>query len=153
MGHTLSGCRPPCGGWTSFVLTLQPTSQGRTIEDYRDRVPTRTAIPDTALAEIRRYCNNRVPSQHRDQIRVGYDVRGTSVTIYECRARSRPDVGPEWSRLSVAQLRYEPAEHSWRLYWADRNARWHIYDMQEPMTQVQELLAELDADPTGIFWG
>ena len=122
-------------------------------QDYRDRVPTRTAVPDTALAAIRRYCNNRVPPQHRDEVRVECDARGKNVTIYECRPPRRPDLGPEWSRLPVAQLRYDPDDHYWRLYWPDRNGRWHPYDMREPTAQVAELLGEIDADPTGIFWG
>jgi hypothetical protein len=121
--------------------------------DYRDRVPTRTAVPDTALAAIRRYCNNRVPPQHRDEIRVEYDVRGKSVTIYECRPPWHPDLGPTWLRQRIAQLRYNPDDHYWRLYWPNRNGRWHPYDMREPTAQVAELLGEIDADPTGIFWG
>jgi hypothetical protein len=122
-------------------------------EGYRGRVSTRKAVPDTALAAIRRYCSNRVPPQHRDEIRVECDVRGKNVTIYECRPPWHPDLGPAWSRLPVAQLRYDPDDHRWRLYWADRNGRWHLYDMREPTTQVVELVAEIDADHTGIFWG
>jgi hypothetical protein len=36
---------------------------------------------------------------------------------------------------------------------ADRNSRWHRYDMAEPTEQLDELLTEIDQDPTGIFWG
>ena len=114
---------------------------------------TRTAVPDTALATIRRYCNRRVPAQHRDEIRVEYDVRGKNVTIYECRPPCHPDLSPTWSRQPIAQLRYDPDDRHWRLCWADRNGRWHHYDTLEPTIQVVELLGEIDADPTGIFWG
>jgi Protein of unknown function (DUF3024) len=54
---------------------------------------------------------------------------------------------------AVAQLRYDPADHHWRLYCADRNSRWHYYDMAEPTPHLDELLNEIDEDPTGIFWG
>lgn len=37
-------------------------------------------------------------------------------------------------------------------YCADRNSRWHQYDLIEPGT-VAELLTEIEQDPTGIFWG
>jgi hypothetical protein len=116
-------------------------------------VPSRRAVPDTALVAIRRFCDQRVPSQLRDEIRVECDVRGQSVTISERRPPWRPDQGPTWSRQPVAQLRYDSDDDRWGLYYADRNGRWHHYEMREPSTQVEELLAEIDADPTGIFWG
>jgi hypothetical protein len=50
-------------------------------------------------------------------------------------------------------LPYEPEDRNWWLYWAAGNRRWHLYDMREPTAQVAELLVEIDADPTGIFWG
>ena len=116
-------------------------------------MPTRATVPDIALAAIRRYCENKIPAKHRDEIRVECDVRGNNVTIYECRPPWHPNLGPDWSRQPVAQLRYQPDDYQWRLYSADRNSRWHYYDLSEPTTQVEELLAEIDDDPTGIFWG
>jgi hypothetical protein len=64
-----------------------------------------------------------------------------------------PNQGPDWTRQPVAQLRYDPDDHHWRLYCADRNSRWHYYDMAEPTTNLDELITEIDNDPTGIFWG
>jgi hypothetical protein len=91
--------------------------------------------------------------QHRDELRVEFDVRGKNVTIYECRPPWRPDFGPSWTRQPVAQLRYQPDDQKWRLYCADRNSRWHSYSRTQPTTHVGELLTEIDKDPTGIFWG
>lgn len=54
-----------------------------------------------------RYCENRVPAHVRDKIRMEFEIRGNSVTIIERRPPWREDFGPEWSRLTVAQLRYE----------------------------------------------
>jgi len=39
------------------------------------------------------------------------------------------------------------------LYWRDRNLRWHRYDRLAPSPHVEPLLAEIEADPTSIFWG
>jgi hypothetical protein len=39
------------------------------------------------------------------------------------------------------------------LYWRDRNLRFHIYDLLEPSNRVDDLLNEIDRDPTCIFWG
>lgn len=39
------------------------------------------------------------------------------------------------------------------LVWRDRNLKFHRYDLLDPTPRIEELLAELDADPTAIFWG
>jgi hypothetical protein len=46
-----------------------------------------------------------------------------------------------------------PRDRRWALYCADRNGRWHNYPDTKPTRQIDELLTEVDADPTGIFWG
>jgi hypothetical protein len=109
------------------------------------------AVPDPDLARIRAYCAERVPAQYRSEARVEATVRGRSVTIFDCRPPWHPCL-TEWSRVPIVQLRYDPVARRWTLYWADRNSRWHLYDGIEPGT-VTELLAEIDRDPTNIFWG
>lgn len=42
---------------------------------------------------------------------------------------------------------------AWTLWWADRNERWDRYWDMDPTPDVDELLREIDEDPTGIFWG
>ena len=42
---------------------------------------------------------------------------------------------------------------TWSLYWRDRNLRFHTYDRLRPTGNVDQLLDEIDRDPTGIFWG
>jgi Protein of unknown function (DUF3024) len=97
------------------------------------------AVPDVDLARIRQFCDSSVP------------VRGKSVTIFDCRAPWHPDV-TDWSRVPVAQLRYDPASDTWTLNCADHNSRRHRYDDIDPGT-ADELLNEINEDPTGIFWG
>jgi len=95
------------------------------------------AVPDLDLARIRQFCDAKIPAQARDEARI--DVRGTSVTVLDCRALWEPDV-VEWSRSPVAQLRYDPAARVWSLSWADRNSRWRRYDGLGP-AGVDDLLA------------
>lgn len=109
------------------------------------------AVPDLDLAKIHKFCVGRVPSKFRDEIRIEVDVRGKSVTILECRPPWHENL-TEWSRMRVAQLRYSNESTLWSLYWADRNSRWHLYDLIDPGS-VDQLLAEIADDPTGIFWG
>lgn len=41
----------------------------------------------------------------------------------------------------------------WTLYWRDRNLAFHRYTRIGPSPDVAVLLAEIEADPAGIFWG
>ena len=41
----------------------------------------------------------------------------------------------------------------WSLYWRDRNLRFHEYGLLPASASVGGLLAELERDPTAIFWG
>ena len=116
-------------------------------------VTPRTALPELDLARIRRYCDGRVPTHLRDQVRIEVDVRGRSVTILECRPPWTPAIGPDWTRFPVARLRHIQARGVWMLDWRDRDLRWHRYDRVGPSPHVAPLLAEIEADPTGIFWG
>lgn len=109
------------------------------------------AVPDLDLLKIRKYCEETTPPAFRSEMRVDVGVRGKSVTIFE----SRPPwdgQGTEWSRNPICQLRFDPATARWILFWADRNSHWHLYELINPGT-VEELLDEIDQDPTCIFWG
>lgn len=114
---------------------------------------SKIVLPGLDVAKIRRYGAAKVPPEHHDEIRIEVDTRGWTVTILECRAPWREDFGPEWTRFPVARLKYDPAHEDWVLYWRDRNTRWHLYDLVKPARHVDALLAEIDADRTGIFWG
>ncbi|MGW5360140.1 DUF3024 domain-containing protein [Actinopolymorpha pittospori] len=110
-------------------------------------------LPETDVARVQRWCRDRVPAQVRDQVRVELDVAERHLTIVECRPPWREDMGAEWTRFPIARLRYTKSTRLWSLYWRDRHQRFHEYD-QVPATQsVQDLLAEVDRDPTAIFWG
>ena len=86
-------------------------------------------------------------------MRVECEVNRSYLTIVECRAPWRADVGSEWTRLPIARLRYAKGSKTWTLYWRDRNLRFHRYDRIKPSENVSTLIDEIDRDPTRIFWG
>lgn len=109
------------------------------------------APPETDLVKIRNYCQAQVPAHLREQVRIEATVRGSSVTIFDCRPLWHTNL-TEWSKVRVAQLRYSSSTHDWSLYWAERNGRWHrYYDL--PPDRIDHVLREIESDPTGIFWG
>jgi len=109
-------------------------------------------IPDLALAKIRRFCHERTPAALRDEMRLEVTTRGNSATIADCRPLCQGSA-EEWTRMNIAQLRYDHASRHWTLYWADRNHRWHRYDDLEATPNLDALITEIDEDPTCIFFG
>ena len=111
------------------------------------------ALPDLDVARVQRWCEGRVPEHARGQIRVECQVAPRHLTIVERRAPWREDFGPEWISVPIARLRYTVADKSWTLYWRDRNLHFHLYDLLPPSNRIDDLLTEIDRDPTCIFWG
>jgi len=97
------------------------------------------------------FIEQRVPARARDEVDLSYRFRGNSVTIYE----DRPVffTRTEWTKMAIAQFRYDSEQRTWTLYYADRNSRWHQYFDVEPSEDFEQLLQEVHEDPTGIFWG
>ncbi len=98
------------------------------------------------------FCKKRVPAHLLEKINISYKVKGNSVTIFENRAPWRPEL-KDWTSMSIAQIRYDDKIGEWSLYCADRNDKWHKYMDFEATKNIDKILAEIDKDPTGIFWG
>ena len=114
---------------------------------------TTAEMPDLDVARVQRWCAERVPERARHQVRVDCEVADRRLTIVERRAPWHEDAGPDWTRTPIARLHYTTTTGTWSLYWRDRNLRFHEYDRITPSSTVLDLLAELERDPTAIFWG
>lgn len=101
--------------------------------------------------KIKVFCENRIPEEVRDKIKMNYETKGKKINLYEERPRWTGD-GP-WTKMAIAQIRYNEEKENWTIYWRDRNERWHLYTEITPRKQIVEIIREIDADPTGIFWG
>ena len=109
--------------------------------------------PDEALAAVEVFCESRTPPELHDEVRLECTRRGNSISIVERRPPWKPEYGPNWASMLIAQLRLDPKTSRWSLHWRDSSDRWHRYEDVRPSASVDPLLAEIDADPTGIFWG
>lgn len=110
-------------------------------------------LPELDVARVRRWCAARVPEHARRQVCVECEVASRYLAIVERRAPWREEAGPKWISVPIARLRYTAADKSWTLYWRDRHLRFHVYEPLPPSNRVDDLLAEIDRDPTCIFWG
>ena len=97
------------------------------------------------------FCRARVPAHAKDQVKLGFRSLGQSVVLFESRL-----AGPspkDWLDLDVAKFRYVKSTGSWKLFCKFRDERWHAYEPLGEAATFEELLREVDADPTCIFWG
>jgi Protein of unknown function (DUF3024) len=115
-------------------------------------MPLPAATKNVVEKKLDAFLGKRVPSHLADKIRLSYTFRGNSVTIWENRPPWTPTM-KEWTKSAVAQLHYNPKAQTWMLYWRDRNTKWHKDEGLAPVKNLDLILAELDRDPTGIYWG
>jgi Protein of unknown function (DUF3024) len=61
---------------------------------------------------------------------------------------------PRLAGDGIAKFTYVGTQREcWRLYCQHRDLRWHSYQALPAASSFAKLLDEVDADPTGIFWG
>jgi hypothetical protein len=94
------------------------------------------ALAKLDVARAQRWCADRTPADLRDQVRPECQIAPGHLTIVDRRPPWPEDLGPEWSSLPVARVRYTAATKTWTLYWPDRNSRFHLHDLVPPSKQV-----------------
>ena len=101
--------------------------------------------------KLKAFCENRIPIEVRDKVKLNYEIKGNKITIIEERPRWIGD-GP-WTKCPIAQIRYDETSKYLTIFWNDRNSKWHLYTEYKPHKLLDNILNEIDNDPTGIFWG
>lgn len=112
-------------------------------------------LPENDLQRVQDWLDQRndgVPIDIRDKIRYEMDTGAHDIAIFECRSPWKVEFGPDWTRSPVARLRYTVVHGMWSLDWRNSHGEFHPYDIN-PSPDVTDLLAEIDEDPTAIFWG
>jgi len=67
------------------------------------------SVPEPGIARARRWCEQRVPDNARDQIRVDAISGCRHLTILVYRPPWCPGIGSGWTRFPIARLRYAQA--------------------------------------------
>lgn len=95
------------------------------------------------------YIENKLPKHVRDQLRLNYKMRGSTVTLFEERPAYKSE---EWVQINVAQFRQDK-DLLWKVYWQDSKDKWHWVEDIEPDTDFEKQLQQVDQDQRGMFWG
>lgn len=97
------------------------------------------------------YCEQKVPPDIRDQVRIEFQIKSDEVCLLE----SRPvwDDPSRWTSMKVARFKKDHKTETWQLFWADRNDRWKPYPPLPYHRDIEKLLDEVEKNETGAFWG
>jgi hypothetical protein len=111
-------------------------------------------IPELERRRVERaldkFCD-RVPPAIRPELTYEYQFRGNAVVLLERRPHFQDR--KRHTEHVFAKFVYSPTVGGWSLKWRDRNGRWHAYEGFKDVTQFRDVLREVEADPTCIFFG
>lgn len=95
--------------------------------------------------------SRRPPLSMRAQVDLAYRLTGQSVELFEIR--------PVWQGNGetredpIAKATFVRTRGIWQLYWQRADLKWHSYEPLPRARTLEEILAEIDADPNCCFWG
>ena len=109
------------------------------------------SLPETEQHRVKKllcaFIEKQVSAHARDQVKLVYKITGSKLILIETRPHFQdPSV---WTEMPIAQFEYDEAAKVWSLYAYDRNNRRKPYSKGP----FEQLIQEVDKDPTGILWG
>lgn len=108
------------------------------------------ALPDIELARVQDLLGAFCRARSGAAVTLDYRIRGNRVSLVETRPLF---IDPTiQNSVNVAQFEFDPDPRVWTLYWYDRKNRRQPYPTGRNRDTLEKLVAEVGADPTGIFW-
>jgi len=102
---------------------------------------------------VKRYVDGRRPPPHiRPELDLGFRVKGQSVEIFEIRPVWKGAPG-EKMELAVAKTTYVKTRGAWKVYWQRADLKWHCYEPNSVVRNLEEFLAVVERDEYGCFYG
>ena len=96
-------------------------------------------------------CHSPSLARVADKLRHGFRFQGNAVELFESRpAYEHPH---HWVDYPVAKFRYVQSQRVWRLYCQFQDLKWRAYAPCFESPYLKRLVAEVEEDLTGIFWG
>lgn len=93
----------------------------------------------------------RPPAEVRDQVDLGFRIKGQSIVIFEIReVWNQPDQKVE---IDIAKATYVKRHKIWKIYWQRADLKWHRYDPTPEANSVEEFLNIVEEDEWCCFWG
>jgi len=93
----------------------------------------------------------RPPIQIRNELDLGYRIKGQSVEIFEI----RPFWGNSEEKIeeAVAKVTYIKRKNTWKVYWQRADLKWHSYDPEPEVASLEAFLGIVERDKYACFFG
>ena len=85
-------------------------------------------------------CRRNSLPQHANELRFACEIDGHAVSIYE-------------QSHGIARFRFSRAQGTWALFWLRQDLTWHRYEPEPPSPDLARLVAVVEADEFGAFFG
>jgi hypothetical protein len=113
------------------------------------------AFSEIELKKIDRFvgglCRKRTPEKYKNELKFEYRIKGHDVEIIEIRPFWKNPT--EMTELSVAKLKFNRAKNIWVLFWKRASGKWQKYEPSKDKKDLAGLVAEIDHDEFGCFFG
>lgn len=94
----------------------------------------------------------RPPPAMRSQIDLSFRITGQSVEIVEVRPAWQGHPG-ETTEQPVAKATYVKTQAMWRVYWQRADLKWHAYQPEPQVDNIERFLTLVAEDRHACFFG
>jgi len=115
-------------------------------------MPLPPAQLQACLQAIGAFIEKRRPPVHiRPKLDIRADINGSEVVIYHLRPHF--ENAHEILELPFAKAKWIDSHQVWRLFWMRASGKWNAYQPFPQTKTIEAILAEVDRDPHGCFFG
>ncbi len=93
----------------------------------------------------------RPPVSVRKELDLGYRIKGQSVELFEIR--------PQWDNkeiiieIPIAKSTYVKTRKLWKVFWQRQDLKWHSYEPQPTVRNIEDFFDVVDRDEYACFFG
>ena len=105
---------------------------------------------------MHRWCQRMSESQKQNVTSYDFEFDAINIFIFEWRFRlsiqSTGDLRFESSRKPIAKISYDKSTRLWLIHRLRGDGLWHLYELGECASHLQEALDTIESDHLGHFW-
>ena len=95
---------------------------------------------------------HRPPVHIRAELDIGYRISGQSVEIFEIRPAWRGKPGDTMEQ-AVAKATFVKTERIWKIYWQRADLKWHRYEPDAEVPDMETFIRVVERDEHCCFYG
>ncbi len=102
---------------------------------------------------IENYLKALKPPAHLPvDIKIDYRLTNQSIEIFQIRPVYKGESG-ETYEFPFIKTTYVKSKKIWKIFWMKRDLKWHSYEPDPEVNNLEEFIAVLEKDEYGCFYG